>query len=94
MTVGPGSVIFLPSALVEHGNVPIQEGETRMSFTQFAAGALFRWVHYGYRTERSILMDDLPAHRALREEAADRWTRFLGLFSHLSDLARDRLPLL
>ncbi|KAH9920760.1 uncharacterized protein B0H18DRAFT_956896 [Fomitopsis serialis] len=39
-----GSAILLPSALVEHGNVPVQEDETRFSFTQYAAGGLFRWI--------------------------------------------------
>ncbi|KAJ6448977.1 hypothetical protein C8R47DRAFT_926886, partial [Mycena vitilis] len=42
-----GSTIFIPSALLRHSNVAIQQGETRYSFTQFTAGGLFRWVNNG-----------------------------------------------
>ncbi|KIJ11060.1 hypothetical protein PAXINDRAFT_85089, partial [Paxillus involutus ATCC 200175] len=30
----PGATIFIPSSIVSHGNIPIQEGETWVSFTQ------------------------------------------------------------
>lgn len=45
-----GSTIFLPSAVVSHSNVPISQHETRCSFTQYAAGALFQWVESGFQT--------------------------------------------
>ncbi|KAK6966798.1 hypothetical protein R3P38DRAFT_2590214, partial [Favolaschia claudopus] len=50
-----GSTVLIPSAFVEHGNTPIADGEARFSFTQYAAGALFRWVKYGCRTAKSLL---------------------------------------
>ncbi|KAJ7906528.1 hypothetical protein B0H13DRAFT_1619320 [Mycena leptocephala] len=34
-----GASILLPSGCVDHGNTPIQPGESRHSFTQYAAGA-------------------------------------------------------
>ncbi len=40
----PGSTIFIPSALFEHSNTIIQSGETHISFTQYSAAGLFRWV--------------------------------------------------
>ncbi|KAF8200627.1 hypothetical protein K438DRAFT_1436955, partial [Mycena galopus ATCC 62051] len=43
----PGSTIMIPSALLRHSNVSIQQNETRYSFTQYTAGSLFRWVHNG-----------------------------------------------
>ncbi|KAJ7099163.1 hypothetical protein C8R44DRAFT_584440, partial [Mycena epipterygia] len=43
-----GSSTLIPSATVDHGNTPLQLGETRCSITQYAAGALFRWVKYGF----------------------------------------------
>ncbi|EIW80038.1 hypothetical protein CONPUDRAFT_16678, partial [Coniophora puteana RWD-64-598 SS2] len=43
----PGSVIFIPSSIVNHGNTLIQEGETRVSFTQYCSGALIRWAEFG-----------------------------------------------
>ncbi|KAJ7161708.1 hypothetical protein C8R46DRAFT_819939, partial [Mycena filopes] len=50
-----GSSVLVPSAACEHGNTPIQEGETRYSMTQYAAGELFRWATYGYQTAKSLL---------------------------------------
>ncbi|PBK95192.1 hypothetical protein ARMGADRAFT_905157, partial [Armillaria gallica] len=44
-----GSLIIIPSALLEHSNVPIHKGETRYSLTQYSAAGLFRWVDNGYR---------------------------------------------
>ncbi|KAL0568690.1 hypothetical protein V5O48_013296 [Marasmius crinis-equi] len=43
----PGTFIFLPSALLEHSNVCIREGERRSSMVLFSASGLFRWVHNG-----------------------------------------------
>ncbi|KAK0235524.1 hypothetical protein EDD85DRAFT_773448, partial [Armillaria nabsnona] len=36
-----GTLILIPSVLLEHSNVPIHEGETHYSFTQFSAVGLF-----------------------------------------------------
>ncbi|KAK0455310.1 uncharacterized protein EV420DRAFT_1644949 [Desarmillaria tabescens] len=43
----PGTCIILPSALIKHSNVPIQPSESRISFTQYTAAGLFRWVGNG-----------------------------------------------
>jgi hypothetical protein len=40
----PGSTILIPSALIRHSNVPIQDHEYRASFVQYTASGLFRWV--------------------------------------------------
>ncbi|KAJ6457031.1 hypothetical protein C8R47DRAFT_996080, partial [Mycena vitilis] len=48
-----GSSILIPSAFVDHGNTALEPEETRLSFTQYAAGGLFRWVKYGFRTAKS-----------------------------------------
>ncbi|KAJ7071260.1 hypothetical protein C8F01DRAFT_1109763 [Mycena amicta] len=47
----PGSTIAIPSALLRHSNISIQQGETRHSFTQFSAGAIFRFVERGFKLE-------------------------------------------
>lgn len=62
----PGSVIILPSALIEHSNVPVQEHETRMSFAQYCAAGLFRWVHNG-------CMSDLDFQRTASVEELAQW---------------------
>lgn len=49
----PGSSINIPSAAVDHSNVPIRHGERRFSFTQYSAGGLFRWVQHGFQKEEA-----------------------------------------
>jgi hypothetical protein len=48
-----GSTILVPSSILEHYNVPTSPHERRYSFTQYAAGALFRWVDYGLQDTKS-----------------------------------------
>jgi hypothetical protein len=45
----PGSTIFIPSAIAEHSNTEIQEGEVRHSVTQYTSAGLFRWCAYGFQ---------------------------------------------
>ncbi|KAF9071159.1 hypothetical protein BDP27DRAFT_1173116, partial [Rhodocollybia butyracea] len=39
-----GSTILLPSALFRHSNIPTQPGDKRVSFTQYTAGGIHRWL--------------------------------------------------
>ncbi|KAI0041140.1 hypothetical protein FA95DRAFT_1478318, partial [Auriscalpium vulgare] len=82
----PGCTILLPSALITHGNTPIQENETRYSLTQYMAGALVRWHKYGFRTEDRLAQEDPALKARLEREAASRAADALGLFSVLGDL--------
>ncbi|KAJ3727242.1 hypothetical protein DFJ43DRAFT_1001895 [Lentinula guzmanii] len=50
----PGTVILLPSALLEHSNVSIVPGETRSSITFYSAAGLFRWRHNGYMSDKEF----------------------------------------
>ncbi|KIK63680.1 hypothetical protein GYMLUDRAFT_133433, partial [Collybiopsis luxurians FD-317 M1] len=45
-----GATVLIPSAVVTHSNTPIAEGDVRTSFTQYTAGALFRWTENGFMT--------------------------------------------
>ncbi|KAG6914976.1 hypothetical protein DXG01_014130 [Tephrocybe rancida] len=51
----PGTTVLIPSGTIEHGNTPVGPEETRMSFTQYAAGGLFRWVPYGFKSVSQTL---------------------------------------
>ncbi|KAF7328643.1 hypothetical protein MSAN_02472900 [Mycena sanguinolenta] len=53
-----GALILLPSATIAHSNVPVQDGEERISFTQFTAGGLFRYVDNGFRTQEQLAQED------------------------------------
>lgn len=89
----PGSLIIIPSATLIHGNTPISldKGEFRLSFTQYAAGGLFRWVRYGFRGRKAFLSE--AKAQALAEFAADdgRWQEALQAFSHVDELHEDRV---
>lgn len=91
----PGSVILIPSATLTHGNVPVRTGETRRSFTQYAAGGLFRWVHYDFRTVKVVKEQD-PERAAFEENPAviaRRWQQAMDMYSTLESLHQDRMDL-
>ncbi|KAJ3499198.1 hypothetical protein NMY22_g19534 [Coprinellus aureogranulatus] len=82
----PGTTILLPSATVTHANTPVQPGETRLSFTQYVSGALFRYVDNGFRTKATFEKEDPEGYAAMMEENAARWKMGLGLWDTLEEL--------
>lgn len=83
----PGATILIPSATVLHSNVAIQQGETRYSFTQYAAGGLFRWVEHGFRLER--VRKQGQSKEQVEQDLVDgehRWDEGINLFSTLDEL--------
>ncbi|KAJ6629017.1 hypothetical protein B0H10DRAFT_2252346 [Mycena sp. CBHHK59/15] len=87
----PGTTTLIPSAIIDHGNTPLTAGETQYSITQYAAGGLFRYVKYGFKTAKQLLAQN--SGRQLKAEIDGspgeqaRWG--LGLFSKMDDLAAD-----
>ncbi|KAF7328143.1 hypothetical protein MVEN_02571500 [Mycena venus] len=76
-----GSTIMIPSALLRHSNVAIQQGERRYSFTQYTAGGLFRWVYNGNRSDKTVIETATLEELKLREEEKlRRWEEGLSLF--------------
>ncbi|KAJ7671760.1 hypothetical protein B0H14DRAFT_2657368 [Mycena olivaceomarginata] len=83
----PGSTVFIPSAIIQHSNVPIRSHETRSSFTQYTAGGLFRWVRNGFRTNKDFENGASVAEKALRAaEAETRWEDGMDMFSTIDEL--------
>lgn len=83
----PGSTILIPSSIMRHGNTPIGKNETRMGITQYAAGALFRWVDNGFMKAESTS----EKHKAfMAADAPKRFRTLLDLYSTLGSLASDR----
>ncbi|KIO29006.1 hypothetical protein M407DRAFT_71161, partial [Tulasnella calospora MUT 4182] len=39
----PGDVVFFPSAIISHENIPIGDSEKRYSLVWYSAGGLFHW---------------------------------------------------
>ena len=86
----PGSLIILPSATLTHGNTPINPHERRLSFTQYAAGGLFRWVRYGFQTWKSLEeQKDVVRIREELEARKTRWQESLAKFSTIESLLND-----
>jgi hypothetical protein len=83
----PGSTIHMPSAAIEHSNVPIQTHEDRCSFTQYSAGGLFRWVDHGFQKETKYKATISPENfqeEQVRMEAQRKLG--LSLFSSFDEL--------
>ncbi|KAJ7805123.1 hypothetical protein B0H14DRAFT_3485412 [Mycena olivaceomarginata] len=82
-----GSTVFIPSAIIQHSNVPIRSHETRSSFTQYTAGGLFRWVRNGFRTNEDFENEASVAEKAFRAaEAETRWEDGMDMFSTIDEL--------
>ncbi|KAF7799733.1 hypothetical protein EIP86_010975 [Pleurotus ostreatoroseus] len=86
----PGSSVLIPSAVIAHGNVAIQPGEVRTSMTQYAAGGLFRWVEYGFKTEPNFKKAEPKRARKVMEERPTRWRESIKLFPKYKNLAEAR----
>lgn len=84
----PGALVLTPSATITHPNTPIQPGETRASFTQSCAGALFRFVDNGFRMEAALEKEDPGAYQRMLEQKKECWQLGLGLLSKLGELVK------
>lgn len=78
----PGDIIFIPSAVVTHENVPIAPGETRQSLVFYSAGGLFRWTAAGCRTHKTWAnAKDSAAYKQHQKDGEARWKAGWNLFS-------------
>ena len=87
----PGSLAIIPSATLKHGNTSIADDETRVSFTQYTAGGLFRWVQYGFRTWKMLEQKNEAQAKAELAARDTRWMHALTAFSTVDSLHQDRL---
>ncbi|KAF6741064.1 hypothetical protein DFP72DRAFT_835414 [Ephemerocybe angulata] len=83
-----GSTILLPSAVFTHSNTAIQPGETRVSFTQYTSGALFRYADNGYRTEAGLKAYNEDQYDDMLKRKSTRWNDTLKLWSTLEEVLK------
>lgn len=79
----PGTVVLIPSSLITHSNVSVAPGETRYSFTQYAAGELFRWVENGFQTNAQLfekMENDEERREWLDWQRATNWKDGMKIF--------------
>ncbi|KAJ6512715.1 hypothetical protein C8R45DRAFT_812004 [Mycena sanguinolenta] len=82
-----GALILLPSATIAHSNIPVQDGNERISFTQFTSGGLFRYVNNGFRTQDQLAEEDRVEYEQRMQLKETRWEDGLKLFSTVEELA-------
>ncbi|KAF8146271.1 hypothetical protein K438DRAFT_1781143 [Mycena galopus ATCC 62051] len=81
-----GALILLPSATITHSNIPVQPGEERVSFTQFSAGGIFRYVDNNFQTVKDLQFEEPAEYERLMAQRASRWEHGLSLLSTLDEL--------
>lgn len=82
-----GSTTFILSAIVTHATLPIQQGETHHSMTQYTGGGLFRWIYNGYRSDKDWYAGATKEQLVQREQdRAERWAKGLLLFPTLDSV--------
>ncbi|KAG6819852.1 hypothetical protein H0H93_007996 [Arthromyces matolae] len=82
----PGALILIPSATLVHGNLPIGEGEQRVSFTLYCGGGLLRYVTNGFRTESQLRKEDPKEYARICALKATHWKEDLKLYSTVEEL--------
>lgn len=85
----PGSTILIPSAAITHGNLPIQPGESRYSFTQYASGSLFSWVQAGCQPKYKVEKKDKLLYDQLHISPKAACEQALQMFSTIESLYLD-----
>ncbi|KAL0575861.1 hypothetical protein V5O48_006111 [Marasmius crinis-equi] len=82
----PGSTVLIPSAVVTHSNTRIAKGDERTSFTQYTAGAIFRWAENGCMTEGELEAADPGAWAERQASKAGVVAERVRLYSKLADI--------
>ena len=84
--------LLILSATITHGNTPVSNHETRVSFTQFCPGGLLRFVDNKMRTEAQFQAQDPEGYAKMCEKKAMRWEKGVKKLSKYEDFvveARD-----
>ncbi|KAF8147410.1 hypothetical protein K438DRAFT_1626191 [Mycena galopus ATCC 62051] len=81
-----GATILLPSATIEHSNIPLIDHHTCPSFTQYTGGGLLRYVDNGFRTESQLAEEDPQEYERLASLKDTRWQFGLSMLSTVDEL--------
>lgn len=80
------ATVLIPSAVITHSNTPVAPGDYRTSFTQYTAGAIFRWVSNGCRTEEEVWREDPERYEQLQMEKDNAALERILNFSTIDEL--------
>jgi hypothetical protein len=73
-----GALILLPSATLAHSNMPVKDGQERISFTQFTGGGPFRWIDNEGRTAEELEGEDPAEYARLMVKRETHWQEGLS----------------
>ena len=86
----PGSCILIPSAVISHSNIPVQEHEERASITSYCPGGLLRFEAAGCRTLKQMRKEDPKAAAEWDERQPTLYLEGMKRFSRYDELLHDR----
>lgn len=86
LEVPPMAVAFILSASCTHSNLPLADGETRISFTQYAAGPLFRYAQNLCMTEETLRLVNPSVWAANQKLKGSAWIRGVSLLPTIEKL--------
>ncbi|KAJ7021261.1 hypothetical protein C8F04DRAFT_1314838, partial [Mycena alexandri] len=83
----PGMTIAIPSAILRHSNVSIQQHEKRFSITQYTSAGIFRFVDNGFKTNVTLEQEmSQEEAQAWAEAAKVRYAEGVKMYSTLDEL--------
>ncbi|KAJ7704912.1 hypothetical protein B0H17DRAFT_920839, partial [Mycena rosella] len=80
------AVILLLSATITHLNVPVHANKMGVSFTQYIAGGLMRYINNGFCMEGQVAEEDKEEFTCLIQVKSTWWEMGLRLFSTIDEL--------
>ncbi|KAG6879143.1 hypothetical protein C0992_004901 [Termitomyces sp. T32_za158] len=83
----PGALILIPSATLAHGNLPVAQGESWVSFTQYCAGRLFCYVVNEFCTKTELQKRDPEKYANIMNLKTTQWEDNLKLHSIFKESA-------
>jgi hypothetical protein len=78
--------ICSPSALITHSNIPTNESETRLSFTQYYLGEIFQFIENGFKTDRMLKLENPDLFSVRAKARGTRIKEGYAMFSKMQDL--------
>ncbi|KAJ7918549.1 hypothetical protein B0H13DRAFT_1869321 [Mycena leptocephala] len=83
----PGAMFAIPSAILRHSNVSIQQGEKQFSITQYTSPGIFRFVKNNFKTDVTLKANISKAKECEFVAAAQiRYSEGLKMYSTLDEL--------
>jgi hypothetical protein len=83
----PGATFAIPSAVLRHSNVSIQQGEKRFSITQYTSAGVFRFVNNGFKTNVTLEQEMTKEEaQAWADAAKVRYAEGVKMYSTLDEL--------